>query len=53
MSKAFGSMRKLSEEDHRDLIDIIIDMDGMVVLSGYDNELYDELHGIVTGKQIS
>lgn len=39
-----GYDHNLSVEDHEDLVDYLLyDLEGMAVLSGYDNPLYDEL----------
>lgn len=35
---------EMSEEDHKDLIEILIHAKGKIMLSGYPNELYDSLH---------
>jgi len=38
---------ELSDDDHRDLIDILLNIEGMAILSGYENDIYAELlkHG--------
>jgi DNA adenine methylase len=33
---------ELSEDDHAELLDVLLELDGMVVLSGYPSKLYDE-----------
>jgi len=35
---------ELTDEDHRSLSEVLKDMKGMVVLSGYESELYNELY---------
>lgn len=36
---------EMSDEDHRELADTLHSLKGMVILSGYDSELYQELYG--------
>lgn len=36
-----GYAHEMSVEDHAALLDALVDLDGMVVLSGYPNELYE------------
>lgn len=35
---------RMTEDDHRNLISIIDNMDGFVALSGYENEIYDSIY---------
>lgn len=41
--KAGGYEHELKDKDHQDLIRILLDYDGAVVLSGYDNHIYSPL----------
>lgn len=37
-----GYRHEMSDDDHRDLLDCLLNLRGMVVLSGYDSEIYNE-----------
>lgn len=46
MRKGGGYRHELDEEDHQDLLAVLLELEGMVVLSGYDSDLYrDALAG--------
>ncbi|MEN6612750.1 MAG: DNA adenine methylase [Armatimonadota bacterium] len=38
-------MHEMTDDDHRELAEVLRSVKGMVVLSGYRSELYDELYG--------
>lgn len=38
-----GYDNEMSEEDHKDLVDLLLNVKGKVVLSGYDHEIYNKL----------
>lgn len=38
-----GYDNEMSKDDHKDLVDILINVKGNVILSGYDHEIYNEL----------
>lgn len=42
MSKDYA--HELTDDEHRDLAEVLNEVDGMVVLSGYRSALYDELY---------
>jgi DNA adenine methylase len=39
-----GYKHELSDNDHRELAELLHDVDGMVVISGYPSSLYDEIY---------
>jgi site-specific DNA-adenine methylase len=43
MGAAGGYEHELQNSDHRDLIEALLNCDGQVVLSGYDNPIYARL----------
>lgn len=40
-----GYRHEMTDEDHRELASVLLDCDGMVIISGYPSRLYDELYG--------
>lgn len=38
-----GYIHEMTEDDHKDLVNILLDIKGKVILSGYDHEVYNKL----------
>ena len=55
--KAGYYRHEMSDDDHRELLDVLLDLEGFVVLSGYPSDLYDQVlagwERHVTGSRIS
>jgi DNA adenine methylase len=37
---------EMTDEDHRELVDLLIGIQGMTMVSGYRNEIYDQLEAV-------
>lgn len=40
-----GYRHEMSDEDHAELLEVLLDLQGMVIVSGYDSELYAGMLG--------
>lgn len=40
-----GYRHEMSDEDHGELLEVLLDLQGMVIVSGYDSELYSGMLG--------